>query len=43
MKSLKYLLAILILGLASCTEHVIQPHSEDDQEPIPIGEPPHNP
>ncbi|HEX5170845.1 MAG TPA: hypothetical protein VFW11_24735 [Cyclobacteriaceae bacterium] len=39
MKNWKYLLAILALVLASCTED-IQPRTEDDNEPIPIGNPP---
>ncbi|HLT79547.1 MAG TPA: hypothetical protein VKZ86_00865 [Cyclobacteriaceae bacterium] len=40
MRSFKYLLALVALGLASCADDVIQPRSEDEKEPIPIGAPP---
>jgi len=40
MKAFKYLLAIMALGLASCADDIVEPHSEDDKEPIPIGNPP---
>ncbi|HEY8512770.1 MAG TPA: hypothetical protein VIL31_12510 [Cyclobacteriaceae bacterium] len=42
MRSWKYLLAILALGLASCADEVIQPRTEPDKEPVPIGNPPPN-
>jgi|GEM_PF-4283217 hypothetical protein len=40
MRFLKYLLAVVALGMASCTEQIIEPRTEPDHEPIPIGEPP---
>jgi hypothetical protein len=39
MKNWKYLLAILAIALASCTEE-IQPQTEEDNQPNPIGTPP---
>lgn len=40
MKTFKYLLAIFALVMASCGDEIVQPRSEDDKEPIPIGDPP---
>jgi hypothetical protein len=42
MKTLKYLLAMFALVAASCTDEV-QPRTEEEKEPIPIGNPPPNP